>query len=124
MRGVGTLLAETSKSPALIPARSAGPFGVTRCAFRPPGASCQIDQVGRLRIRAFFREIQRGKNCGRQSKPGEKNDGHPNLKRLKHRALRRRTEIPEGQEHAMDQQESFAARQASKSRSFTAPVYP
>src|ERR1700733_10697491 len=40
-RGVGTLLAETSRSPALMPARSPGPSFNTCSAFKPPGASSQ-----------------------------------------------------------------------------------
>ena len=58
-------------------------------------------QVCSLRIRAFFGKVQGGKNRGRQSKPGEKNHGHPNLKRLKHRVAAKANRDSQGDQSTL-----------------------
>ena len=93
--GSGNSIGRNQQIPRLDPGSIGRPVGRDPLRLQTAWGFLPDDQVCRLRIGAFFGKIQGGKNRGRQSKPGEKNDGHPNLKRLKHRvAAKKNRESP------------------------------
>ena len=91
----GNIVSRNQQIPSLDSCPVGWPIGRDPLRLQTTWRFLPNHQVCRLGVGAFFGEIQGGKRRGRQSKPGEKNDGHPNLKRLKHRVAAKKNESPE-----------------------------